>query len=45
MDSMTVSRVVGRKGDLRDAILVSFDGVPFDVLGVEGVDGEGDDLF
>jgi hypothetical protein len=43
MDSKTVSRVVGRKGDLRDAIFVGFKGLPFDVLGgvegVEGVDG------
>lgn len=42
MESKIVSRVVGRKGDLREAILVGFDGVPFDVLGVEGVEGRVD---
>ena len=30
MDSRTVSRVVGRKGDLLGAIFVGFAGVPFD---------------
>ena len=29
---------MGRKGDLRDVILVGFEGLPFDALGVVGVE-------
>jgi hypothetical protein len=50
MDSKTVSRVVGRKGDLRAAIVIGFEGLPVDAPRVEveervEVDVEEEDCF
>lgn len=40
IDSKMPSGVVGRKGDLRDAISVGFEGVPFEELGVGVIEGD-----
>lgn len=45
MASKMLSRVVGRKGDLREAIFVDFEGLPFDVLGVKEIEEVEGDCF